>query len=151
VWPQGVVEGYRVATRAALWARDVQMARDGLAAFERQRQHGGAVHMSSLTFAAGVAALEGRTPEALPMYRDALRGWQELELPWDEALAVVDMAMTLGPDEPAVVAAAPAARTILERLGAKAILDRLDGAMSQRAKTGGRPPAAARAGEGLSV
>jgi len=122
-----------------------------MAAFERQRQHGGAVHMSSLTFAAGVAALEGRTPEALPMYRDALRGWQELELPWDEALAVVDMAMTLGPDEPAVVAAAPAARTILERLGAKAILDRLDGAMSQRAKTGGRPPAAARAGEGLSV
>jgi len=151
VWPQGVVEGYRVATRAALWARDVEMARDGLAAFERQRQHGGAVHMTSLTFGAGIAALEGRTSDALTMYRDALRGWQELELPWDEALAVVDMAMTLGPDEPALVAAAPAARTILERLGAKAILDRLEDAMSQRAKAGGRASAAARTREGASV
>src|SRR4029079_13080192 len=62
VWPQGVVEGYRVATRAALWGRDVEMARDGMAAFERQRQHGGAVHMSSLTFAAGVGAPRGRGP-----------------------------------------------------------------------------------------
>src|SRR4029079_13705437 len=97
VWPQDVVEGYRVATRAALWARDVEMARDGLAAFERQSQHGGAVHMTSLTFGAGIAALEGRTSDALTMYRDALRGWQELELPWDEALAVVDLASTLRP------------------------------------------------------
>jgi hypothetical protein len=107
--------------------------------------------MTSLTFGAGIAALEGRTSDALTMYRDALRGWQELELPWDEALAVVDMAMTLGPDEPALVAAVPAARTILERLGAKAILDRLEDAMSQRAKAGGRASAAARTREGASV
>jgi tetratricopeptide (TPR) repeat protein len=151
LWHQGEVEGYRVATRAALWARDVQRAREGLAAFERLRQHGGAVHMSTLTFAAGIAALEGRTSEALTMYRDALRGWEELGLPWDQALATVDMAMTVGPHEPAVATAAATARAILEGLGAAAILNRLDVAMSQRAKAGGRASAAARTREGASV
>src|SRR6185503_10678866 len=151
LWHQGEVEGYRVATRAALWARDLQRARNGLAAFERLRQHGGAVHMTTLTFGAGIAALEGRTSEALTMYRDALRGWEELGLPWDQALATVDMAMTVGPDEPAVATAAAAARTILEGLGAAPILDRLDAALSQPGKSGRRGSAAARTREGASV
>jgi class 3 adenylate cyclase/tetratricopeptide (TPR) repeat protein len=140
LWHQGEVEGYRVATRAALWAKDFQRARDGLAAFERLTQHGRAVHVTSLTFAAGIAALEGRTSEAAAMYRDAIRGWQELGLPWDEALAGIDMAFTLGPGEPAVKAAAATTRTILEGLGAQAMLARLDSALSER--DGRREPAA---------
>jgi len=150
-WHQGDVEGRRVATRAAIWAKDVELAREGMAAFERLKQHGRAVHMTSLTFAAGIAALEGRTGEALTMYRNALRGWDELELPWDQALTAIDMAMTLGPGEPAVAAAAATARTILERLGAKAILDRLEAAMSQQPQAGGRASASPRTREGASV
>ena len=61
VWTQGQVEGYRIATRAALWARDVQLAQKGLEGFERLKQHGRAVHITSLTFSGGIAALEGRT------------------------------------------------------------------------------------------
>jgi class 3 adenylate cyclase/tetratricopeptide (TPR) repeat protein len=151
LWTQGRVEGYRVATRAAIWANDVALARDALADLERLAQHGRAVHLTSLTFAAGIAALEGRTGDALATYRDALRGWEELELPWDQALAGVDMAMTLGPDEPAVLTAAATARTILERLGANAILARLDGALAERSTAAARPAPSARTREGTSV
>jgi len=119
-----------VATRAALWAKDPSTARDRLARFERLRAHGRAVHMTSLTFSAGIAALEGRTSEAISQYHDALQGWAELGLPWDQALAGIDMAMTLGPDEPAVAAAATTTRTILESLGANGMLARLDAALS---------------------
>jgi hypothetical protein len=129
LWSQGDVEGRRLATRAAIWQRDVETARTCLAGLERLAQHGRAVHVTSLTFNAGIAALEGHANEAITQYREALRGWDELELPWDQALAGIDMATTLGPDEPAVVAAAATARSILERLEAKAILARLDGAM----------------------
>jgi len=130
LWPQGDVEGWSVATRAALWAKDPSTARDRLARFERLRAHGRAVHMTSLTFSAGIAALEGRTSEAISQYHDALQGWAELGLPWDQALAGIDMAMTLGPDEPAVAAAATTTRTILESLGANGMLARLDAALS---------------------
>jgi class 3 adenylate cyclase/tetratricopeptide (TPR) repeat protein len=151
LWSQGQPEGHRLATRAALWARDVGMARDGLAAFKRDAKHGGAVHLTSLTFGAGIAALEGRTGEALTMFRDALRGWEELEVPWDQALAAIDMAMTLGPDEPGVAAAAATARTILEGLGADAMLARLEAAMSHGSKPGARAPAEAQTRAGASV
>jgi tetratricopeptide (TPR) repeat protein len=143
-WPQGEVEGWRIATRAAIWAEDVAMARDSLAEYDRLAARGRGVHMTSLTFNAGIAALEGRRTEALSQYRDAIRGWEELELPWDQALAVIDMAMVLGPGEPAVTSAAATARTILESLDAQAMLARLDSALSER-RASRRP--AARASE----
>jgi len=129
-WRQGQVEGWRVAARAALWARDVAGARTNAAEFDVAVGRGRAVHVSQLTFRAGIAALEGRTTEAVGMYRDAIRGWEDLGLPWDEALAGIDMAFTLGADEPISVATAATTRSILERLGAHAMLARLDAAMS---------------------
>jgi hypothetical protein len=87
------------------------------------------------------------------MFRDALRGWEELDVPWDQALATIDMAMTVGPDEPAVAAAAATARTILEGLGANAMLARLEAAMFPGSKPRARIPeqAQAQAREGASV
>jgi hypothetical protein len=131
-WQQGQTDGWRLATRAAIWTRDVDAARLEVAEFERTVGRGRAARVSRVTFQAGIAALEGRTSEAVAMYRDAIRGWQELGLPWDEALAGIDMAFTLGPGEPAVKAAATTTRTILEGLGAQAMLARLDGALSER-------------------
>jgi len=50
------------------------------------------------------------------MYRDALRGWDELGLPWDRALSAIDMATVLDPTEAEVVAAVDQARATFERL-----------------------------------
>ena len=83
------------------------------------------------------AALDGRPTEALAGYRDALRRWRDLGLPWDEALAGIDMALLLDPTDPDVAAAVASSRAILERLGARPFLERLDRAQ----QPGGRPVA----------
>jgi hypothetical protein len=76
-------------------------------------------------------------------FRDALRGYQQLGLAFDEAAAVVDMAVLLPRevmDAPDAVAAVSAARETLTRLGAAPHLARLEQALSPE-RTGGRPPA----------
>ena len=84
-----------------------------------------------MTIRAGLAALEGRAADALGQYREALRGWHDLGLAWDEALTGIDMATLLEPSEAEVRAAAESSRQILVRLGAKPFLERLDAAMGR--------------------
>ncbi len=84
-----------------------------------------------MTIRAGLAALEGRPADALGQYREALRGWHELGLAWDEALTGLDMSTLLDPSEPEVCAAAESSRQIFVRLGAKPFLERLDKAMGR--------------------
>jgi hypothetical protein len=50
---------------------------------------------------------------------------------WDEALCAIDMATLLDPADPEVRAAADGARSILARLGARPMLERLDVAASR--------------------
>ena len=130
-WPQGGAEGWRIAARAALWSGDVEAARDALANLESHPRRGRGVALERLTIAAGIAALEGRTSEAMGLYREALRGWDDLGLPWDQALCAIDMATLFEPGEPEVVAAAARARTFLEGLGARPFLERLDAALAR--------------------
>ena len=89
---------------------------------------------------AGLAALDGRTAEALAGYRDALRRWRDLGLPWDEALAGVDMAMLLDPADPDVAEAITSSRAVLERLGARPFLARLDQVLVARGRPDSNPP-----------
>jgi hypothetical protein len=84
-----------------------------------------------MTIRAGLAAMERRPADALGQYREALRGWHDLGLAWDEALTGIDMATLLEPSEPEVRSAAESAREILARLGAKPFLQRLDAAMAR--------------------
>jgi hypothetical protein len=97
---------------------------------------------------AGVAALDGRGPEALAGYREALRGYRALELAFDEAVAIVDMATVLpAPERDAadVGAAFDIARATLTRLGANPFLLRLEAAIASRGiapVTGAAQPAA---------
>ena len=118
------------ASRAALWSGDVAAARGDLDTLEASGFHGPAMEADRRTIQAGVAALEGRSDEALVLYRDALRAWRELGLAWDEALCGLDMALLLDPSEPEVQAAAEAAREILVRLEAVPFIARLDAAMT---------------------
>jgi hypothetical protein len=119
-----------LAARAALWAGDAAAARDDLAALDASGFHGPAIEADRRTIQAGIAALEGRPADALPLYREALRAWRDLGLAWDEALCGLDMAQLLDPDEPEVRAAADTAREILVRLEAAPFLARLDAALA---------------------
>jgi tetratricopeptide (TPR) repeat protein len=118
------------ATRPALWARDVADARALTARYEELGDYGPVADARRATLKAGIAALEGRAKEALALYRDALRFWRETHSVWDEALTGVDMAMLLDPAEPEVAAAIKSTRAILDRLGAKPYLERLDAAVA---------------------
>jgi class 3 adenylate cyclase len=119
-----------LAARAALWATDPTAAREALDGLDRTMFRGQALALDKASIEAGIAAVEGRTAEALTLYRDALRGWRALNLAWDEALIVVDMATFLGPDEPEVRTAAEWARATLARLGARPYLERLESALA---------------------
>src|SRR5579859_458205 len=120
---------YRAA-RPALWNRDVEAARADLAALDATGVHGSVVELRRMTIRAGLAALEGRAADALGQYREALGGWRDLGLAWDEALTGLDMAILLDPSEPEVRTAAESTRQILVRLGAKPFLARLDAALA---------------------
>ena len=129
------------AARTALWGHDVEGARADLDALEEIGGHGRATKADRLSIRAGLAALEGRRADALSLYRDALRAWRDLGLPWDEALTTIDMAALVDPAEPEVRAAAGAAREILARLRAQPFLERLDAAMRRVAPGPRRMPA----------
>ena len=116
----------RVAGRAALWARDVNAARDALRGLESVPIHGPNMEASRLTVRAGIGALEGRHDEALGAYREALGLWRDLGLVWDEALCGLDVAMLMGVGDDEVLATVERTRTILTQLGARPFLARLE-------------------------
>jgi class 3 adenylate cyclase/tetratricopeptide (TPR) repeat protein len=118
-----------VAARGALWAGDVGLARSAAHELRTSGMHGRAVHTSLLGIEAGVAALEGRTEDAANAYRDAQRGWRDLEAWFELALSDLDLIRLVGGERPEVDAAATEAREIFTRLGARAMLGRLDEAM----------------------
>ena len=106
------------AARAALWARDAEGVREDLATLEATLFHGPSVDADLKTIRAGLAALEGRTGEALSGYREVLALWRDLGLAWDEALCGLDMVLLLGTGDPEVRAAAESSRATLVRLEA---------------------------------
>lgn len=114
------------AAHASLWLRDAEGASSDLASLEGTHAHGPVVKLHKTTIRAGIAALEGRTEEALDLYRDALQGWRDTGLPVLEALTGIDMATLLNPALPEVQTAAASAREIFGRLGARPFLERLD-------------------------
>ena len=119
------------AARAALWGADAPAAAADLAVLDATGFHGPAIEADRMTIRAGLAALDGRTADALGLYRDATRSWRDLGLAWDEAMAGIDMATLLDPVHPEVRAAAERSRGILVRLGAVPFVERLDAALSR--------------------
>ncbi|MFL5707966.1 MAG: AAA family ATPase [Chloroflexota bacterium] len=114
-----------LAARVAVWRRDAAALRRMIDRHEGLRVHGQAISIERMAMRSGLAALEGRTPDAHSGYRDVLEGWRDLGLDWDEAMTGLDMAVLLASGEPDVIAAVARAREILERLRAQPFLDRL--------------------------
>jgi tetratricopeptide (TPR) repeat protein len=126
---QGPEYFYRAA-RAALWNRDAASAGELLTRFEESGGYGRIIDARHATLRAGLAALDGRSAEALALYREALRDWRAAGAVWDEALTGVDMAELLDPADPDVATVIASARAILERLRAKPYIERLDAAVA---------------------
>jgi class 3 adenylate cyclase/tetratricopeptide (TPR) repeat protein len=129
------------AVRAALWQGDLDNARALLRRFDETGADGPVVDARRATMKAGIAAAEGRSSEALPLYGEALDRWRTVHGRWDEALTGVDMVSLLNPAEPEVAAVIAPTRAILERLQARPFLERLDAAV---ARVAGRPLPATR-------
>jgi hypothetical protein len=121
-----------LAGRAALWNRDPKTVRADVARLDGTGSYGRAIEASRTGLLAGVAALEGQAAEALAGFRVALRAWRELQLPWDEAITGLDMAMLLDRRDPDVQQAIDASRRIFTQLGAAPFLALLDGALEER-------------------
>jgi class 3 adenylate cyclase len=120
-----------LAVRAALWEGDVDAVRSLLGNEVLSGFAGATFDADRMTMRAGLAALEGRWPDALTSYRDALRAYRGLSLAFDEAAAVVDLAFLVPPSERATPewdAAILDARQALRRLRATPFLARLDAA-----------------------
>jgi class 3 adenylate cyclase/predicted ATPase len=117
--------GYRTA-RTFMWARNLAAAREQLERIEKAGGYGAVVAARRSTVAAGVAALEGRTQDAMALYREALRGWRETHDAWDEALTVLDMAQLLDPADPEIAEQVTSTRATFERLNATPYLELLD-------------------------
>jgi class 3 adenylate cyclase len=122
-----------IATRAALWAGRLEEARTLATRVDVSIVRGRAIAVDRITLHAGVAALEGRRSDAVAGYREAVRGWQQIGLAFDEALAGLDLAILLAPTEremPEAPAVTESTRAILTRLGARPLLARLEAALA---------------------
>ena len=123
-----------IVSHAALWERDAMNARRALDGIIATGVHGRWVTAVRQGVLAGLAALDGHADQAEAGYREALDSLRQLECARDEALMLMDQAAVTA--DPAVAhAAARDARVVLERLGAKALLERLDAILANR----GRP------------
>ena len=100
------------AARAALWAADAAGARRLIEMPELTRFSGLVLEADRTRVRAGIAALEGR-PEALTGFFDALRAYNQLGLPFEEAACAVDLAILIpgvereSPTAAAAIASAP--------------------------------------------
>ena len=122
-----------LAARASTWAADLDDARRFRDALDGAAIHGPAFELDRAVAGAGVAALEGRTADAVAAYRDAVRGYNALGLVFDAALAAIDIVMVVPAADRAsgeLAAAVEVAAATFERLGAKPFTARLDAALA---------------------
>jgi hypothetical protein len=122
-----------LAMRPALWGGDLARAREVARQLEADPRTGIIVTADRTAARAGIAALEGRTNDAVTGFRDALARYRDLAHDFDLACVSLDFVLLVGADHPATREAAAEARAIFERVGARPYLERLDSAMAQSA------------------
>jgi class 3 adenylate cyclase/tetratricopeptide (TPR) repeat protein len=126
------------ALRAALWGGDVSRAREIADRLDAHPSSTSFTRAARFAARAGIAALDGRRDEAIAGYRDALARYRGIGHALELGRTSLDFLRLLGPSDPSVDVAVDEARSIFERIGARAYLDQLDAAMA-------RPPAVGRA------
>jgi tetratricopeptide (TPR) repeat protein len=138
-WSSQAPASYYQAARPALWASDLAAVSMYSAELDATGVHGPIVEARRTNLKAAIAALEGRTREALAFYAEAFAGWGSLKVLWEQALTGIDMATVLDPADPAVAAAINTTREILTKLDAKPYLARLESVTGRAAPAPARP------------
>ncbi|MBA2373520.1 MAG: AAA family ATPase [Chloroflexi bacterium] len=119
------------ATHAALWLGDGARARAALALFEARPERGRVVAATRRTLQAGVRAIDGDRTAAIAAYREAIRTWRDMDVPFFLGLTLLEFAALVGPGDPEARAAADEARALWTRLGSPALLARLDAGLAK--------------------
>ena len=114
------------AAGASLLLGDAGTAAADLATLDASGFHTPFLELQRRRIRAGLAALEGRTPEAARTYRDVLREMLARGYAWDHAIVCIEMVTLVSPSEPETVAESAVARATLERARATPFLERLD-------------------------
>jgi class 3 adenylate cyclase/tetratricopeptide (TPR) repeat protein len=125
-----VHEAGLLAGQAAALLRDVGRARSALSTVDAAPRPGRVNVARRMKLAASVAALEGRTSEAMALYRDALGRLRDLGLQLREASGQLEQASTM-PETPEGRAAGLAARETYLRLGATPLVAQCDAALAR--------------------
>ena len=121
---------------AALWDGDLESLKRVHRQFEEMGGRGPLAAAQRRAMQAGIDGLEGRRTDALAGFRQAILDLDEIGAVLDGVYTAIDMAVAIGPSEPEVQTQIERARATLERLRAKALLDRLDAVMQQPASSG---------------
>jgi len=125
------------AIRPALWMRDRDRA---LATLERlDRQPAASLRLPAtdrLAARAGIAALEGRTAEAIAGFGEAWKRYRDMDVDFLLARSVLDGLTLLGSSDSQVRTAAIEARSIFARVAARPYLELLDLALARKVTLG---------------
>jgi class 3 adenylate cyclase/tetratricopeptide (TPR) repeat protein len=113
--------------RCALWQRDPALAQAELDLLALGRSP--LVTALAREAEAAIAAMDGRTAEAVAAFRDAARRQEDLGNHFGRALCHLTMVTLLGPGVPEVMDAAENARTLFTELGAAPFLRLLEHAL----------------------
>ena len=117
------------SSRLALWTGNVDQARAAHAAFPAARS-GRMVVAQAADMAAIVAALDGRTDDALRSFRQAVEVVRDLDVRGRLGAYLTDLAIALPPSVPGVRDAAAESRQIWTDLGSPSMLARLDAGLA---------------------
>jgi len=129
--PMGINSSVSVVleARSSIAMRDATALREALAS---ARLLGGRwMAAMRAEIEAGLAALEGRSEDAVELYAVAIDACRALNCSLDVAITELELVHLLGPDHPAAVAGKEA-RDIFTQLGATPFLARLDAAQASR-------------------
>ena len=130
--PDGnVLSGRDNSRRLHLWAAPSCLVRTERAArgFELHPESGAVFEAYRTAMRAGLAALEGRIPEATRGYLEATSELRRVGLLWELARTQLDFVIAVGPGVREARDAAEEARATFERLGARPYLERLEAAV----------------------
>lgn len=116
--------------RPAIWSRNLGRMREIADLLDAAADNGRDAQASRIASRAAIAALEGRTDEAVGGYRQALVTFRSMDADLLVAGHDIDLVTVIGPDHSAAVEAAAEARPILERIQARAYLAQLDAALA---------------------
>jgi class 3 adenylate cyclase/predicted ATPase len=136
-----------LATRAAIWSRDLERARHADNLLADLPATGSLTQAMRVHSSAAVAALEGRPAEAVAGFRDVDARMRQMEQFFDAARYAIDAAVLL-PGEPEIRALVENARPLLVELRAKPYLDRLDAGLAGHSPASPAPAATSLASVG---